>query len=92
MPVKADVSKAIDVGILFEKTYQAFGKIDIVVNNAGIFRFNPIEAVSETDFAEHMNINVLSLFLTTQESLKYFAELGEHYQLKFRSKRSTGPV
>jgi 3-oxoacyl-[acyl-carrier protein] reductase len=44
-------------------------RIDILVNNAGIYRFSPIEAVSEDDFHQHFNINVLGALLVTQETM-----------------------
>src|SRR5277367_6109732 len=44
--VKADVSKADDVRRLFDETKNAFGSLDIIVNNAGIYRFAPLEEVT----------------------------------------------
>ena len=40
--VKADVSKAGEVKQLFDETKRAFGKLDVLVNNAGVFRFAPL--------------------------------------------------
>ena len=67
--IQADVSKSGDVKRLIADTRDAFGRIDILVNNAGIYRFSPIEAVSEDDFHQHFNINVLGVLLVTQASL-----------------------
>jgi 3-oxoacyl-[acyl-carrier protein] reductase len=74
--IQADVSKAADVKRLFEETRRAFGSLDVLVNNAGIFQFDPIEAVTEEKFHRHFNINVLGTFLATQEALKYFPRSG----------------
>jgi 3-oxoacyl-[acyl-carrier protein] reductase len=63
--IQADVSKSQDVKRLIAETRDAFGRIDILVNNAGIYRFSPIEAVSEDDFHQHFNINVLGVLLVT---------------------------
>ena len=74
--IQADVSKLGDVKRLIADTRDAFGRIDILVNNAGIYRFSPIEAVSEDDFHQHFNINVLGVFLVTQEAIKHFGPDG----------------
>ena len=74
--IQADVSKSEDVKRLIADTRDAFGRIDILVNNAGIYRFSPIEAVSEDDFHQHFNINVLGVLLVTQETIKHFGPDG----------------
>jgi 3-oxoacyl-[acyl-carrier protein] reductase len=74
--IQADVSKSQDVKRLIAETRDAFGRIDILVNNAGIYRFSPIEAVSEDDFHQHFNINVLGVLLVTQEAIKHFGPDG----------------
>ncbi|MBS1605967.1 MAG: glucose 1-dehydrogenase [Bacteroidetes bacterium] len=74
--VKADVSKAGDVERLFTETLRLFGKIDIVVNNAGIYRFAPLEAVTEADFHRQFDTNVLGTILTIQQAAKHLPEGG----------------
>lgn len=74
--VQADVSKADDVKRLFEQTVYAFGGVDIVVNNAGVYEFDAIEAVTEEKFHRHFNTNVLGPFLTTQQAIRHFPETG----------------
>src|ERR1700754_3814195 len=69
--VQADVSKAADVKRLFEETKKAFGRLDVLVNNAGVYAFAPLEAVTETEYHREFDTNVLGTLLTTQESLKY---------------------
>ena len=64
--IQGDVSKSGDVERLFADTSNSFGRIDILVNNAGIYRFAPIENVTEDDFHQHFNINVLGVVLMTQ--------------------------
>ena len=44
--IHGDVAKAADVERLFAETKRAFGQIDVLVNNAGIYEFAPLEAVS----------------------------------------------
>ena len=74
--IQVDVSKSEDVKRLIADTRDAFGRIDILVNNAGIYRFSPIETVSEDDFHQHFNINVLGVLLVTQETIKHFGPDG----------------
>src|ERR1700742_5373193 len=51
--LKANVTVAAEVKDLFEKAKAAFGPVDILVNNAGIYRFSPIEGITDTDFHDH---------------------------------------
>src|SRR5207245_10271996 len=51
---------------------KAFGKIDIVVNNAGVYEFVPLEEVTEQQFHRMFDTNVLGMLLATQEALKHF--------------------
>jgi 3-oxoacyl-[acyl-carrier protein] reductase len=74
--VQADVRKASDIRRLFETTTKKFGKLDVLVNNAGIYKFGPFELVTEEDFHQHFNSNVLSVFLATQEAIKAFGPTG----------------
>ena len=74
--VQGDVSKATDVQRLFEETKKAFGSLDVLVNNAGVYQFIPLESVTEEEFHREFNTNVLGLILTTQEAVKYFGPGG----------------
>ena len=70
--VQGDVAKAADVKKLFAETKKAFGKLDVLVNNAGVYQFDPIENVSEATFHRQFNTNVLGPILAVQEALKLF--------------------
>ena len=74
--IQGDVSKAADVKRLFAETKRAFGAPDVLVNNAGIFAFDPLEAVTEDEFHREFNTNVLGPILTIQEALKHFGAEG----------------
>jgi 3-oxoacyl-[acyl-carrier protein] reductase len=74
--VQGDVSKAADVQRLFAETQQAFGALDVLVNNAGVYQFDPLEAVTETEFHREFNTNVLGLLLVTQEAVQHFRPEG----------------
>lgn len=74
--IGGDVSKAADVKALFDSTQKAFGRFDILVNNAGVYKFAPIEDVTEADYRWHFDINVLGPLLATKEALKHFPAEG----------------
>ncbi|MFZ4929108.1 SDR family NAD(P)-dependent oxidoreductase [Chryseobacterium sp. Mn2064] len=74
--VHADVSKEEDVKNMFKKTYETFGSINILVNNAGVFKSIPIEQITTEEFNRHYNINVLGNLLATREAVKYFGDKG----------------
>src|SRR5258707_5097156 len=74
--VQADVSKLEGVRRLFAETKKAFGKLDVLVNNAGVYEFAPLEAISAEHFHKQFDLNVLGLLLTTQEAVKHFGPTG----------------
>lgn len=74
--IQADVSKAADVARLFQSTAEAFGKLDILVNNAVAQGYAPIEEISVEAFHQSYNVNVLGPVLTIQSALKLFGEKG----------------
>lgn len=74
--VQGDVSKIADVARLFEETKMAFGTLDVLVNNAGVYQASPIETVTEEAFHQQFNTNVLGPLLTIQEAIKHFAVTG----------------
>jgi 3-oxoacyl-[acyl-carrier protein] reductase len=48
--VKGDVAKAADMRRLFDETKKAFGTLDVLVNNAGVYKFLPLEDITEDEF------------------------------------------
>ncbi len=74
--VQGDVSKAEDMQRLFKEAKKAFGALDVLVNNAGVFAFHPLEDVTEEEFHREFNINVLGPILATREALKHFGSAG----------------
>jgi 3-oxoacyl-[acyl-carrier protein] reductase len=73
----ADVSKATDVARLFKKEVDAaFGRLDVLVNNAGVFRFGAFTDITEESFYVHYNVNVLGAILTVQQAIKRFGAEG----------------
>ena len=89
--VQGDVSKSDDVRRVFAAAKESFGALDVLVNNAGVFRFDALEAVTEDEFHREFNINVLGTLLATQEALKHFSTAGGSV-INISSVVSTNPV
>jgi 3-oxoacyl-[acyl-carrier protein] reductase len=76
LAVQADVSKSADIRRLFEETKKAFGRVDVLVNNAGVYQFQPLAEVTEEEFHRQFNTNVLGVLLATKEAEKHFGPQG----------------
>src|SRR2546426_9519434 len=74
--VKADVANKADIDQLFAESKKAFDQIDVLVNNAGIYEFSPLENVTEDHLHKQFNLNVLGLLLATQQAVKHFGPTG----------------
>lgn len=74
--IPGDVSKKGDIDRLFAETKKAFGQLDVLVNNAGVYEFLPLEQITEDHFHRQFNTNVLGLILATQEAAKLFGADG----------------
>jgi 3-oxoacyl-[acyl-carrier protein] reductase len=74
--VHGDVSKPADVQRLFAETKTLFGGVDVLVNNAGVYRFGALGDVTEEEYRRQFDINVLGTILATQEAAKYIGPNG----------------
>ncbi len=74
--VQADVSKPEDIRRLFAETKKAMGRLDVLVNNAGLYEFAPLDEVTPEHFHKQFNLNVLGLLLATREAVRYFEDGG----------------
>jgi 3-oxoacyl-[acyl-carrier protein] reductase len=72
--VGGDVSKATEAQGIIDAAIKNYGRIDILVNNSGVYEFAPLDAVTEESFHKLFNINVLGLLLTTQAAAKHLGE------------------
>jgi 3-oxoacyl-[acyl-carrier protein] reductase len=89
--IKADVAKRADVRRLFDETTEKLGQPSILVNNAGVYSFAPIEAVTEEDFHRQFNTNVLGAILATQEAVRRLNGSGGSV-INLSTVSSTSPV
>jgi 3-oxoacyl-[acyl-carrier protein] reductase len=74
--VGGDVAKAAEAQGLVAAAIKNFGRLDILVNNSGVYEFSPLESITEESFHRQFNINVLGLLLTTQAAAKHLPEGG----------------
>lgn len=74
--VQADLSKAADISHLFAETKKAYGKLDVLVNNAAYYDFGPYDSITEEGFHRHFDTNVLGPILAIQEAVKLFGADG----------------
>lgn len=89
--VGGDVSKAAEAQGIIEAAIRNYGRLDVLVNNSGVYEFTPIEAVTEQQFHKIFNINVLGLILTTQAALKHLTEGGSIINIGSVVSRTTPP-
>jgi 3-oxoacyl-[acyl-carrier protein] reductase len=74
--VQANVAKEDEVRRLFTETKRAFGRLDVLVNNAGIYEFAPLENITAKHFHKQFDLNVLGLLFASQEAVKLFGPDG----------------
>jgi 3-oxoacyl-[acyl-carrier protein] reductase len=66
-----DVSKPAEAQGIIDAAVKKFGRLDILVNNSGVYQFDAIEQVTEENFHRMFNVNVLGTLLPTQAALKH---------------------
>jgi len=76
LAVQTDVSRESDVIALFEKTISEFGRVDILINNAGIFRAAPLDETSLEIWQRTIDVNLTGPFLCTREAMKIMKSQG----------------
>ena len=76
LAIKCDVSKKQEVESLFEQAKKEFGKVDILINNAGIFPFIAFDKMTESDWDKVIDVNLKSIFLCSKEALNIMPDGG----------------
>ena len=72
--VHGDVSKPVDAAAVVDAAIKTFGRLDVVVNNAGVYEFAPLEAITEALFEKTFGVNVLGVLNVSQAAAKYLGE------------------
>ena len=74
--VRCDLAKAVDIEAMVAKTVAAFGPVQILVNNAGVFEYKPLPDITETHFHSLFDVNVLGVLIATRCAVANFAPAG----------------
>lgn len=74
--VQGNVARSADVDGIFARAKSAFGTIDVLVNNAGVYRFASIDEVTEDEFRREFDTNVLGVLLATKAAAAQFGPEG----------------
>jgi len=74
--VQANLVKQNEIEHLFSETKKAFGSLNILINNAGIYEFAPLEEITAEHFHKMFDLNVLALLLASKEAVKHFSPAG----------------
>lgn len=69
LAVQADVSKAADINTLFEKTEKRFGKLDILINNAGWYHLSQALDLSDDEWQDNLDVNLFSVIRCSRLAL-----------------------
>jgi 3-oxoacyl-[acyl-carrier protein] reductase len=89
--VGGDVSNAGDAQAIVDAAVENFGRVDILVNNSGVYEFAPLEAITPDQFHRQFNINVLGVLLTTQAAAKHMGAGGSVINIGSVVSRITPP-
>lgn len=89
--VGGDVSKASDAKGIIDSAVETYGRLDILVNNSGVYEMAPIEDITEAHFHKHFDVNVLGLLLVTQAAVKHLGEGGSIVNVSSVVSRITPP-
>ena len=74
LAIPTDVTQKLQVESMVKKTYDAFGKVDILINNAGLARHNLIPDIEEQDWDDQIAVNLKGTFLCTQAVFKQMCD------------------
>lgn len=72
--VGGDVTRQEDANGIIDAAIKNYGRLDIVVNNSGVYEFAPVEEITEEQFHRMFNVNVLGLLFITQAAIKHLGE------------------
>jgi 3-oxoacyl-[acyl-carrier protein] reductase len=76
LAIQADISRLAELELLFQKTLEAYGQVDILINNAGIMITKPIVSMTEEDFDKQFVVNVKGTYFACQLAAKHMNDNG----------------
>ncbi|WP_101297686.1 SDR family NAD(P)-dependent oxidoreductase [Halegenticoccus soli] len=74
MVIKCDVTKADEVGSMVDRTVEAFGSLDVLVNNAGVITVAPVKELEEDAWDAIMDVNAKGVFLCSRAAIPHLRE------------------
>ena len=74
--VNGDVSKPAEAQAIIDAAVENYGKLDVLVNNSGVYEFGPIDVITPEHFHKQFDINVLGILLVTQAAVKHLGTGG----------------
>ena len=90
--VKGSVAKADEAKAIVDGAIKAFGHLDVLINNAGVYDMKPLEEITEEHFHSQFNVNVLGLLLITKEAVKHLPKGGAIVNVGSTVSRVTPPA
>jgi 3-oxoacyl-[acyl-carrier protein] reductase len=89
--IGGDVSKPAEAQAIIDAAIKNYGRLDVLVNNSGVYQFAPLEDITEAHFHKIFNINVLGVLLTTQAAVKHLSEGSSIINIGSAASRITPP-
>ena len=90
--VKGDVSKPLDTEAIVDAAIKTYGRLDILVNNSGVYEMLPLEAITPEHFHKQFDVNVLGLLLVSQAAVKHLPKGGSIINIGSLVARITPPM
>ncbi len=90
--VGGSVAKPAEAQGIIDAAIKSFGKLDVLVNNSGVYEFGPIEAITPEHFHKQFDVNVLGLLLVTQAAVKHLPKGGSIINIGSLVSRITPPA
>ncbi|CAF3687680.1 unnamed protein product [Rotaria sp. Silwood1] len=90
--IQAHIREEADIQHLFAMAKKTYDRLNILVNNAGVYEFRSIENVTIEHYHKHFNVNVLGLILCCREAVKYFDPARNGTIINIASTASTSPA
>jgi NAD(P)-dependent dehydrogenase (short-subunit alcohol dehydrogenase family) len=90
--IQGSVTSSVEIDRFFDETERQLGAVDVLVNNAGVFAYLPLQDVNEGEFRRQFDTNVLGLLLTSKRAAQKFGEKGrQHHQYRLCSEYANSP-
>jgi 3-oxoacyl-[acyl-carrier protein] reductase len=90
--VQGDVSKTAEAQGIIDAAIQSYGKLDVLVNNSGVYEMRPLDAVDVAHFHKMFDVNVLGLLLASQAAAKHLPKGGSIINIGSLVSRITPPA